>query len=464
MALPVLQRAIIGWIPFAQGTHAYRSQSRSGSRRSWLVLSCVAMHFTLHLCLPVCSIAAFVFACSQSGGIGSTSGQGGASVPSSSSSASGGSTTSFSSSSTAAIGGAQGGSATQSGGAASGGISATLATSGTGGTKATGGTNSTTKGGTSSMGGTSASTANTTFATTNATGGSSTGGTKASGGASATGGTRASGGITAVGGAVTGGTTSGGASTGAATGGAATGGAATGGASSCTWSGAPQSSDGQLTCYWFSQGTPNNFPDCPSMYKTYCGYCGTETGKRNTTSPYPCAIGEIQNTVQHMSTPHFAAFPQGSFEQGKYCGMCVDVTYMGKTITATVVDACGSCSETGHLDLSLSAAEALGMTEWNGSPNSGVSWKAVGCPVTDDIYVRYNGSDTQQPYFQNVAFPIASAKVDTQSATLNTGFWMFQGNVGGKTVTLTDTMGHTIQGKMPTSAGSLGVQFPLTCQ
>jgi hypothetical protein len=114
-------------------------------------------------------------------------------------------------------------------------------------------------------------------------------------------------------------------------------------------------------------------------------------------------------------------------------------------------------------DLSLSAAEALGMIEWDGSPSSGVRWKAVGCPVTESIYVMYNGKDTQQPYYQNLAYPIATAKVGDQNGTLNTGFWMFNGNVAGKTVTLTDTMGHTITGTMPSAAGSLGVQFPTTC-
>jgi hypothetical protein len=106
------------------------------------------------------------------------------------------------------------------------------------------------------------------------------------------------------------------------------------------------------------------------------------------------------------------------------------------------------------------------MTEWNGSPDTGVSWKTVPCPVTEDIYVRYNGGVRSQPYFQNTAFPVASAKVGSQSAQINTGFWMFQGEVGGQEVTLTDTMGHTITGTMPTATagGSLGVQFPLTCE
>jgi hypothetical protein len=144
------------------------------------------------------------------------------------------------------------------------------------------------------------------------------------------------------------------------------------------------------------------------MYKTYCGYCGAETGKRDQTSPYPCAIGQIQNTVQHMSTPHFAAFPQNYFEQGKYCR--------------------GLPSHREHL-------------------RSVQRWRSIAGVL------------------QHTAFPVASAKVGSQSAQVNTGFWMFQGEVSGQVVTLTDTMGHTIQGTMPTatSGGSLGVQFPITC-
>ena len=41
--------------------------------------------------------------------------------------------------------------------------------------------------------------------------------------------------------------------------------------------------------------------------------------------------------------------------------MCVDVTWMGKTITATIVDECGTCPTSIHIDLSLSAAVALGL-------------------------------------------------------------------------------------------------------
>ena len=36
---------------------------------------------------------------------------------------------------------------------------------------------------------------------------------------------------------------------------------------------------------------------------------------------------------------------------------------------------------------------------------------------------------------------------------------MFNGNVAGKTVTLTDTMGHTITGTMPTAPGPWACNF-----
>src|SRR5262249_61273835 len=48
------------------------------------------------------------------------------------------------------------------------------------------------------------------------------------------------------------------------------------GGTGCTWSGGPGSNSGELTCYWFSQGTAQGM-GCPS-YKTYCGYSGTQSG------------------------------------------------------------------------------------------------------------------------------------------------------------------------------------------
>ncbi|MGO9835305.1 MAG: hypothetical protein ACLP1X_13920 [Polyangiaceae bacterium] len=239
--------------------------------------------------------------------------------------------------------------------------------------------------------------------------------------------------------------------------GSGSGGDGTGG---CQWSGGPTSGgDGELTCYWFGQGTSTG-SGC-SSYKTYCGYCGTESGGGGGT----CPTG-ITDTVSNIATPYFAAFPVGTFGQGKYCGMCVDVSYQGRTITATVIDECATCTDSGgHIDLGLSAAVALGVGQGSstGDPKNGVTWESVACPISGDVVAVYNGSSSQI-YFENVAFPVASASAGGATATQQDGFWNFGTLVGGKSVTLTDTLGHTITGTIPTSSGgSIGAQFPTTC-
>ena len=204
---------------------------------------------------------------------------------------------------------------------------------------------------------------------------------------------------------------------------------------------------------------------CPGGYKTYCGYCGGETGERpQGDGQVWCPIHDIVSTVQNISTTHFAAIPMGPLGNGQNCGMCVEISYGGRTITATVVDACPSCLTDEHVDLSLSAAEALGMTEEMGQVESGVTWRVVGCPTSGDIQVNFNGGYQGQVYFQNLAFPIASASSDGQPASVNTGFWDFGKEMGGQEVTLTDVMGHTVTATVPSAPGSLGVQFDLPCQ
>jgi hypothetical protein len=231
---------------------------------------------------------------------------------------------------------------------------------------------------------------------------------------------------------------------------------------SCTWTSGPSSSNGELTCYWFSQGTAQG-NGCPS-YKTYCGYCGTESG--NTNGNY--CPSTITNSVSNTGTQYFAAFPVGSFGNGTYCGMCVQVTWQGKSITATIVDECATCPTAGHIDLSLSAALALGLGQGTGTTigdaKSGVTWTAVDCPVTGNIVAVFNGSSSQQMYFQNVVFPVAHAVVGSHTATQSFGYWDFGVPVGGMSVTLTDTVGHVVTGTIPgSSGGSVGVQFPMTC-
>jgi hypothetical protein len=211
----------------------------------------------------------------------------------------------------------------------------------------------------------------------------------------------------------------------------------------------------ELSCYDFAQGTAND--------KTFCGYQGAET--TGNTGTGPCDLGKLDTVPNVANAQYFAAFPSGSFGQGTYCGMCVAITYGTATITATVVDDCPVCTTAGYLDLSLSAALALGVgvPGASGAPTSGITWTAVSCSVTGDIVAVPNGGFSEI-YFQNVVFPVASAKTSTATAVQQDGFWNFGTSVAGQTVTLTDTLGHTTSGVIPSTGGAInGAQFPTSC-
>ena len=150
------------------------------------------------------------------------------------------------------------------------------------------------------------------------------------------------------------------------------------------------------------------------------------------------------------------------------CGLCAQISYGGRTIVATVVDDCPSCNDVSHLDLSMSAANALGLTPMNGDPASGVTWKAVSCPVTGDIVAVFNTDSQGQPvaqqvYFQNVVFPVASASSAGHAATTSYGYWDFGASVAGQSVTLTDAVGHSATGTVPAGGGSIQAQFSDSC-
>ena len=293
------------------------------------------------------------------------------------------------------------------------------------------------------------------------------GGTTGSGGLESSGGDFAAGGEDGLGGApsAAGGASSGGAAT---TGGAA-GSSGTGGSADeiCVWDEGPSASNGMMTCYWFAQGTSTDEQTCPGGYKTYCGYCGSEVGERPQGDGQQiwCPIYDVVSTVQNMSTAHFAALPPGVLgDNGQNCGMCVEVSYRNRTITATVIDSCPSCQSDEHIDVSLSAAEALGMNEIVGEVTSGVTWRVVGCPTDSDIQISFNGGYKGQVFFQNSPFPIASAVVGGDEGQKIVGFWSFSTEVAGQEVTLTDVMGHIVTATIPNEPGSLGVQFEQSCQ
>jgi len=243
-----------------------------------------------------------------------------------------------------------------------------------------------------------------------------------------------------------------------------------GGSACCEPTTGPSTTSGSLTCYTFAQGTPND--------KTYCGYQGTSTAYTGGGSG-ACQTGALANTdsVPNVGTKpqYFAAFPGpggsgqgGGFGNGTYCGMCINVTYAGTTLMATVVDECPSASNpqctigSNHLDLSAALARDLGYGVGSvvGDP-TGITWKAAACPISSDIVEVFNGSSTQV-YFQNVVWPVMSVKVNGAAASQPDGFWQLP--AGSGPITLTDIYGHTVTGTLPgTNGGSLGVQFPATC-
>jgi hypothetical protein len=342
---------------------------------------------------------------------------------------------------------------------ATGGKSAVGGTQSAGGRAPTGGMVAT--GGNIAIGGTAST------ATMQLTGGSiASGGSLAIGGVTSTAGNSSAGGSSSSSQAA-GGTTGGGglATTGgqAAIGGAA----ATGGSAStatCTMSNGLSSSSGQLTCYYFGQGRGPEVCNGADAYKLNCGYCGSE----GSASGNACNASH-NDTVQNISTgDYFAAVP--NWGQGENCGLCLSITYQSKTIVATVIDNCASCGS-GHVDLSPSAGAALGMGTGTGQTENptGVTWKSVACPVgTSPIVAGYNGAYSGQIYFQNVAFPVASAYATfggtKHQAQLTNGMWDFgEALYPGDSITLTDILGHTVSGKIGSNGAGIGVQFPTTC-
>jgi len=147
--------------------------------------------------------------------------------------------------------------------------------------------------------------------------------------------------------------------------------------------------------------------------------------------------------------------------------MCVDVTWMGKTITATIIDECATCPTSSHIDLSLSADGRARARSGDGHRRRQERRDLEGGRLPGDRQHRrvvFNGS-SQQVYFQNVTFPVAKAVAGGHTATQAFGYWDFGTAVGGMSVTLTDSVGARGDGNHPlSSGGSVGTQFPMTCQ
>jgi expansin (peptidoglycan-binding protein) len=175
----------------------------------------------------------------------------------------------------------------------------------------------------------------------------------------------------------------------------------------------------------------------------------------------------IANTGFAKNT-YFAAIPSASsndFDTVNECGACVEITHGGTTIVATIVDACpkdsnSPCQSAGHLDLSTQAFDALGYSV--GDP-TGTTWQFAPCPVTGNIEGRPKNGNADQVYLENSVFPIVSVSVGGQPAQhLSYGAWQLPNGTiaSGASLAMTDAVGHTATGTVPSGGGDLGVQFP----
>jgi len=221
---------------------------------------------------------------------------------------------------------------------------------------------------------------------------------------------------------------------------------------------------GSYTTYWFGQGTGMD----GDGYRTACGYFGHEATRGDGTT----------DTVENIANPgYFAAVPSASamnFSTSKYCGACVEASYQGKSVVATIIDACPTdggqnapCANNpnGHLDLSLPAANALG---FGTSYPQGTTWKFVPCPINGSVVVRIKPGNSDQVYIENEVLPIQSVKMNGADATrLFYGAWQLPGGAAGQTLTLTDISGRTITVQATGTEGQnvmTGSQFPVCSQ
>jgi len=234
------------------------------------------------------------------------------------------------------------------------------------------------------------------------------------------------------------------------------------GSSMCTLP-AANNGGGSYTTYWFGQGTGME----GDGFRTACGYFGHETGGDGTT-----------DRVENIANPaYFAAVPSQSssnFDTSKYCGACVEASLNGRSVVATIIDACPihndqnqtintPCANnpTGHLDLSLPAANALG---FGMSFPTNTTWRFVPCPVTGNVIVRIKPGNANQVYIENEVLPIQSVTMNGGQATrLSYGAWQVPGAAAGQTLQLTDSSGRTISVQVTGGDGEntmTSAQFP----
>jgi len=185
-----------------------------------------------------------------------------------------------------------------------------------------------------------------------------------------------------------------------------------------------------------------------------------------------CGYNGNNNTIANIAVgANFAAIPDASsnFANGTRCGACVQI---GSAII-TIVDECPTsggqnapCAAnlTGHLDLSVAAANAGGV---KGDPSlkNQAAWKFIPCPITGNVVVRLKNGNNNEFYLENEILPIQSVTcAGSAGSRTSYGSWHFSAStVAGQSCTATDIAGRSITFTVGSTQGqdvNTGVQFP----
>jgi expansin (peptidoglycan-binding protein) len=229
----------------------------------------------------------------------------------------------------------------------------------------------------------------------------------------------------------------------------------------CNAQGLTTFNGGQATVYWFGQGTIN-------FGNIACGY-GIQPGN----------LGNGQgDSVTGITDPQlFVAINTSNYRGSASCGACVEMSYQGRNVTATVVDECpiGSnptCTP-GHLDLSRGAWNAL-TNNAAGTEISGVNWRFVPCGGTDNVTIELKEPNNQywnQFLVRGHRFPVTKAEVQLANGTwveaARTNYNFFEppeGIMGTYRVRVTDVNGGVIEEQLELAPGAQGGNSQFACQ
>jgi expansin (peptidoglycan-binding protein) len=218
---------------------------------------------------------------------------------------------------------------------------------------------------------------------------------------------------------------------------------------------------GQATVYWFGQGTIN-FGNIACGYGIQPGNLGNGQGDSVTGIPDP----EL-----------FVAINTSNYRGSASCGACVEMSYQGRNVTATVVDECPIASNPtctpGHLDLSRGAWNAL-TNNAAGTELSGVNWRFVPCSTTENVTIELKEPNNQywnQFLVRNHRFPVAKAEVELANGTwveaARTNYNFFEppeGVMGTYRVRVTDVNGGVIEEQLALAPGNQGGNAQFACQ